>query len=293
MPLRYMQSNRHSKKRIATWIGAVLALLLALAILGGWMLWFYLQSAPTASDDDADSPPQYEDPLTETNCSLVIFDFDDTKQFILIQSAPADNAIRIMDVPGNLTDNSGNTLVALLSKHGSMSVVQAVSSALDLSIAHHITWSTDGVRSFLENLDRGITYTLPESMQYTDKNGATIRLSEGEQQLTGTQIAAVLQNNAWTSADVRKTTASNVIAAILNQYILPQRNLDGYFSALADTAQTDLRIDNYNAFRRTLTHLGDHNTGALCCIITLIGTEENGHFTPDLSAMRQQTELYS
>ena len=144
----------------------------------------------------------------------------------------------------------------------------------------------------MEELDRGVTYTLPESMQYTDKNGSTIRLSAGEQQLTGAQMAAVLQNDTWSNIDIQKQTTTNVIAAILNQYIVPQQSLDGYFSALADTAQTDLRIDHYNAFRRTLSHLGDNNTGALCQIITLIGTEQNGQFLPDVSAMQAQTDLY-
>ena len=292
MPLNYTPYGKRSAKRIGTWVVSVFILILAIAILGGWVFLFYRQSLPSAPDDDTDPTVQYEDPLTEVNCSLVIFDFDENRRFVLIQTAPADNAIRILDVPSHLTDANGDTLTAIFSKRGALQAMQTVATALELSIDHYITWTAAGARSFLEELDRGVTYTLPESMQYTDKNGSTIRLSAGEQQLTGAQMAAVLQNDTWSNIDIQKQTTTNVIAAILNQYIVPQQSLDGYFSALADTAQTDLRIDHYNAFRRTLSHLGDNNTGALCQIITLIGTEQNGQFLPDVSAMQTQTDLY-
>lgn len=292
MPLNYTPYGKRSAKRIGTWVVSVLILILAIAILGGWVFLFYQQSRPAPPDTGTDPTTQYEDPLTETNCSLVIFDFDENRRFVLIQTAPADNAIHILDVPCNLTDTHGETLMTIYDKHGSLQAMQTVAATLALTIDHYITWTSAGARSFLEELDRGVNYTLPENMQYTDKNGATIRLSAGEQRLTGAQIAAVLQNDAWSNADVRKQTTANVIAAVLNQYIIPQQSLDGYFSALADTAQTDLRIDHYNAFRRTLTHLGDNNTGALCRIDTLIGTEQDGQFIPDVSAMRTQTELY-
>lgn len=292
MPLNRNHYGKPLSKRIGIWVVAVFILILAVAVMGGWMLQFYRQSLPDTPDDDTDPTIQYEDPLTETNCSLVIFDFDESQRFVLIQTAPADNAIRILDVPSHLTDANGDTLTAIFSKHGALQAKQTVATALELSIDHYITWTAAGARSFLEELDRGVNYTLPENMQYTDKNGATIRLSAGEQRLTGAQIAAVLQNDSWSNTDIRKQTTANVIAAVLNQYVVPQQSLDGYFSALADTAQTDLRIDHYNAFRRTLSHLGDNNTGALCQIVTLIGTEQNGQFLPDVSAMQTQTDLY-
>ncbi len=293
MQLHYGQSNRRSPKRVVSFVLASLTLLLAIAVTAAWMLIGYRQSTPPTTDPSSDITAQYEDPLTSVDCSLVILNFTDTPRFILVQTDPADQAVRVVSIPANLTDAAGNTLSAMLDKHGSLQVIQSVSAALELTVDHYITWSAEGAQSFLNELENGVTYTLPEDIRYTDENGSSIRLTAGEQKLTGTQAAAVLQYSAWSDATQVPDTAVRMVAAVLNQYLVPQQSLSGYFAALSDTAQTDLRIDNYNAFRRVLTHLSDSNTGSLCRITTLIGTENDSRFVPDIHAMREQTDLYS
>ena len=293
MQLHYEQSKRHSPKRVASFILALFALLLAIAIMAVWMLIGYRQSAPPTTEPSSDITAQYEDPLTSVDCSLVILNFTDTPRFVLVQTNPAEAAVHVVHIPVHLTDDAGNPLSAILDKHGPLRVTQAVSAALELTIEHYIAWSAEGVQSFLNELDNGVTYTLPEDIHYTDEDGSSIRLSAGAQKLTGTQAAAVLQYSAWSNAAQIPNTATQMIAAVLNQYLVPQQSLNGYFAALSDTAQTDLRIDDYNAFRRVLTHLSDNNTGSLCRITALIGTEDNGRFVPDIHAMRRQTDLYS
>ena len=293
MPLRYGQSNPHNKKRIAMMTVAILLLLLAIVVMVLWMFIGYRQNNPPSPDAHPDTPSQYEDDTFTANASLVILDFADSKQFILVQTDPANNAVRVVSIPAHMTDAGGNTLTNILAKHGSMQVVETVSTVLDLSVRHYITWSADGCRSFLNELDHGVTFTLVEEMHYTDDNGSSIRLNAGTQLLTGTQAAAVLQYSEWKDPNAQQQVAAQMIAAVINQYLVPQQNLSGYFAALADHAQTDLRIDHFNAFRRTLSHLADSNRGALCHVISLIGADNGQKFVPDVRAMREQTDLYA
>lgn len=293
MTLRYGQSNRRSGKKVVSFLFAVIVLLLAIAATAAWMLIRYHQSTPPVPDDRSDLTSQYEDPLTDTNASLVIFHFSDSTRFVLIQTDPAHNVVNVAAVPHNLTDTAGDTLTTILNKHGSLRVIQTVSAALELSVDHYITWSADGTRSFLNDLNSGVTFTLPQEIRYTDESGVTTRLSAGEQKLTGAQAAAVLQYDDWNAATRTQDIAMQMVAAVLNQYLIPEQRLDGYFAALADTAHTDLRIDHFNGFRRVLTHLSDSNTqGSLCRTVTIIGTESNGRFIPNVPAMREQTGLY-
>lgn len=291
MQIRYGKQNMMPAKRIVPAILALAVLLLAIAIMAAWMLIGYRQSQPPKPEESTDDTSQYAEPLTAVESSLIIFDFEQSTRFVLVQTDPVNSVIRVVGVPANLADKEGNTLSAVLEKHGSLQVTQAVSAVLELSVKHYITWSADGAQAFLNELSGGIVFTLPENIHYTDENGSTIRLNSGEQKLTGAQAAAVLQYQAWNDPANAQTVAPLMISAVLNQYMVPQQSLDGYFAALADTAQTDLRIDNYNGFRRVLTHLADNNTGALCRCITLIGAEKDGLFIADLPAMKK-TELY-
>lgn len=291
MQLRYEKQKQNISKQRVPILLACLALLLGIAIMTVWLLISYRQSKPPTPDSSTDAPSQYVEPLTDVDSSLIILDFDSDTRFILVQTDPADNAARIMALPANLADENGNTLSSLLNKHGPMKVVNTVSTVLDLSVKHHVTWSADGVGEFLNELSSGIVYVLPEDLAYTDENGATIRLKAGEQKLTGAQAAAVLRYRDWSNTAYALQAPAEITAAVLNQYLLPGQRLDGYFAALADTAQTDLRIDNYNSFRPVLAHLSNNNDGSLCQNIRAVGTEENGVFKLDLSAMKK-TELY-
>ena len=291
MPLNYGQPKKHIARRIITITLSILALLLAVAVMLVWMFWDRL-TAPNQSDVSSDPQTQYEEPLTSVDSTLVILDFPDVKRYLLVQSVPARNTIHVVNIPANLAIKETDTLSTLLEKHGSLRVTQAVSEALALPVNHYLTLSPSGAYAFLKDLERGVSYNLPEDVQYTDENGNSTRLKAGEQLLSGVQVSGVLRYNGWKSTS-NENIAASIIAALINQYVVPNQRLDGYFAALADTAQTDLRIDNYNAFRRILTHLATNNNGLLCRVVTLIGTETDGRFIPDVDAMRSQTHLYS
>lgn len=292
MPLHYGQSNKTSGRRVVSFILASILLLLAIGVMVAWMIIRFHQSTPPTPSENSDTTSQYEDPLTAVGSSLIIFDMENAPRFVLVQTVPAKSTMNVAAIPANITDEQGNTLPTILAKHGSKKVLQTVAAALELPIAHYVTWSTDGVQTFLNELDSGIVLDLPEAVTYTDENGITVRLQTGEQNLTGNQAAAVLRFAAWQNPSLTQTISAQMVAAALNQYLVPDQRLDSYFAALSDTAQTDLRIDNYNSSRRVLSHLSEHNTGALCQLVSLIGENRDGRFVPNIDAMKEQSILY-
>lgn len=261
---------------------AIVALLLALVVMITWMWIGYRRSIPPDSTSSSDDTSHYDDPITDIGRCLLILDFADNKHFMLIQSDPSHNSITVSPIPAHTKDTDGNTLSTLFTKHGSLRVAQTISSILQLPVSHYITLDAAGTQQFLNELDSGIRFSLPEDILYTDENGAQIRLTAGEHVLSGAQTAAVMQYTAWSS---HSTDANHIVAdvvtAVLNQYITPNRRFDGYFAALSNVAQTDLRIDNFNAFRRTLEQLAAGNDGSLSRHEPLSGTIENGAFIPN------------
>lgn len=292
MPLYLNPQRKWTGKRILQLSVALLALLAAIAVMVAWMMISHHNNNPAPDDTSIFDSSQYSEPITSVGCSLVILDFTDRAQFVLVQCNAETQSIITMAIPSSLTDEEGNTLSALLKKHGPMRVTNTISTALALPVKHYILWSANGAQSFLKELHKGVTYTLPEDIHYTDENGISVRLSSGEQKLTGSQAAAVLQHSAWSDNAHVLSTAPQMIAAILNQYLLPEQSPKGFFTALSNTAQTDLRIDHFNTFQPVLTHLSQSNHGTLCRAISLVGTEKDGVFIPDISAMQQQADLY-
>ena len=292
MPLHYGQSNKISGKRVISFVLASLLLLLAIGVMVAWMIIRFHQNTPPTPSENSDTTSQYEDPLTAVDSSLIIFDIENSPRFVLVQTVPAESTVNVAAIPANITDEQGNNLPVILAKHGSMKVTQVVSAALELPVSHYVTWSTDGVQTFLNELDSGIVLDLPEAVTYTDENGITVRLQAGEQNLTGAQAAAVLCFTAWQNPSLTQTISAQMVAAALNQYLVPDQRLDSYFAALSDTAQTDLRIDNYNSSRRVLSHLSEHNTGALCQLVSLLGENRDGRFVPNIDTMKEQSILY-
>ena len=140
--------------------------------------------------------------------------------------------------------------------------------------------------------DGKVEYT-EKVITYTDENGLTSTIRAGQRQLTATQAVAVLEYTDWEDGDDEEQIAAEMIASLLNHYLVADRSIRGYFGALANVAQTDLRIDNYTAYASALTSLAENNNGSVCSVITLDGTIKGGYFVPDVEAIRQNASLHS
>lgn len=295
MALYFTKKKRWPPSKPVQYILACFFLILAIAILSAWLIIRYHNSAaPTTPTDESQSTTSgvVLDPITEKAHCLLIFDFEEAERFVLVQTDPGSNRINVVPLPDGLTDGDGCSLSEALHRHGAAKVTNIVTDALELPVDHHLTFSPKGVEQCLSQLDNGVLFAIPESVTYTDENGATIRLSAGEHLLSSGQVRSLLTYTNWKKSKTKTNLAADLTVAVINQYLVEGRSLSGYFGSISNAASTDLRIDNFNAYQDALTQLAQNNTGNLCRRIDLKGTTKKGVFTPDLETLRRENALY-
>lgn len=295
MRLSFRVQHRQKVKRRLLYSLSGLALLIAIGALIAWLIVRYtISMADRPSESGTSSAPVIEETLADTGSTLLILNEHGKERFVLVQASPARKEILVVPVPASLKTESGSTLAAAFRQQGSGKAVQTVSTALQLPVSHYITFSVADVVTFMNYLEGSLTFQLPESIKYTDENGLPAQVKAGERQLNANQIAGVLRHETWKKPATAESMFAELIAAILNQNLLPELRFGGDFAVLCNTAQTDLRIDHFNAYAYTLHYLADSNTGSLCRTLALTGqTDADGHFAPDVNKMRRTTPLYA
>lgn len=287
----YFSKRRHwPPSRPVQFILAFLALILAVVVLVAWLVIGYHRNVPATIPEQEPSSTSQPEIVADIARCLVILDTGDDCRFLLVQSDPTKPQIVVMNIPNTL-ESKDSTLRTILKKRGSPQVVQAVATALDLPLTHYVTLNSSGIANFVNQFESGITYTLPEEITYTDENGTTARLTAKEHTLTGSQVNGILEYNNWKKKANKNTVATDLLSALINQYVTDGFPLRSYFGLLSNDAVTDLRIDNFNAYQSALQHIAQNNTGTVCRVITLPGSSQNGEFVPDLQAL-QQSELH-
>ena len=267
--------------------------LLAIVVLCGWLVLSYLTDRPTEQPEETETTSTTSDEVTlDVATCLVILDMNDSKQFLLVHTNPQAESIIVAAVPAQLDTGSGDTLSELLARSGPTKVMQTVAERLELPLSHYISLSHSGVNKFANELENGITVKLPETVKYTDENGITSTISAGTSTLTAGDTTAVLSHNKWKKKQYSALMATRITAAMFNSYLTPEYSVRGYFGALSNVATTDLRIDNFVAYKSALTHLAEANTGEIASIVELDGQYEKGRFYPNIDSCRRNSGLY-
>ncbi|MBQ5840322.1 MAG: LCP family protein [Clostridia bacterium] len=287
MPL-YFRDRRPLSKR-AQYLIAFAVLTMVLIALTGWLTVRYYSSHPDKdpqTDSSQTSSVSYTD--EDDGTLLLIFSDSDAERFMLIHTAPSDGAVFVAPLPANTLTQQEKTLADVFRKNGPAKAMQAVAAVTNLPVSRYMALTTDQAESFLADLGEGVSYTLPEAVRFTDKDGATMQLDAGEQILSAGQTAALLRYEEWKKTDVLRVNG-DIIVALLNRYLLPTRSLRGDFASLSNLAKTNLRIDDYTTYRDALIYLAEANALApICQRIEIVGkTDEQGRFIPDVTAIRQ------
>lgn len=265
---------------------------LAIAVLTGWLTLSYLQNRPAENQPLSDEIIPPAETITEPATCLLILDMDTVQHYMLIQTVPESGKVLIASVPSNLQTETDDSLTDLLKRNGPVKVTETVSGQLSLGVENYLYLTHSGVNKFLNEMDNGITITLPEAIKYTDENGITSSLSAGKSTLTAGQATAALSYAKWANKKHSTLTATRIIASLMNGYMKPDRSLKGYFGALANVAQTNLRIDHYIAYAPALEQIAESNTGKVADVVKLAGETQNNRFIVDVDACRDETGLY-
>lgn len=281
MPLYFTKPRRWPPSRPVQFALAFLALLIAVSLLALWLFIGYRSNKePSQSNNNTASSAPVES-LADSSGLLLIINEKEHEQFVLVYAAPANRRMTVIPLPANTETANGSTLTEIYRKSGAGQAQQATEELLGLSVKHYLALSASDALGYFEQLDKGLAFTVAEDVVYTDKNGAHAKLTAGKNDLTAAQMTALLQYTEWKSPENALTVAADLTAALLNQYLTPDHSTNGHFASIANVAQTDLRIDHFNAYRATLAHFASANEGDLCQRVLLSGTTVGNKFIPD------------
>ena len=262
MPLSFVdKKKRWPPPKAVQYLLAVLALLAAIAVLAGWLYVRFIYTEPAVSDDE-DNMSQVETELPDTAYCLIIIEDVGYERFALVETNPSGASVCVTGISPDLATDSG-ILSAVLQKYGAAKATQAVAASLSVPVSNFVAFSIVDTQNLFTKLGQNLQISLSEAVTYRDENGATVRLATDKRALTPKQITAVLKHTDWESEENRINVAADITAALINQCLMPKHSLKGYFELLANTAHTQLRIDNFNAYVTGLEHLASVNNGNL------------------------------
>ena len=256
------KKRRWPPSKPAQYIAACALLLIGLIVLGAWLFIRFIYTEPTPADTTPNPSIIDINELPDPSYCLIVVEDHQHERFALVKSAPKDGVISVTALSPMMETNDGY-LYSLLQKHGPARTAQTVAKQLDLPALHYMAFSIEDVEILFTRLGESLQFTVPEEVTYTDENGATIRLNAESHKLTPTQIASLLRYTKWENNDHEYGLAADITAAVMNQCLRPNKSLKGYFELLSNTSATDLRIDQFNAYRNGIEYLATINAGAV------------------------------
>lgn len=251
------------------YILACLLVVIAVAVLGGWLYIRFVYTEPTPEDTSSDSSGSDEVELADTAYCLVIVEDVGYERFALVKTVPQDSTISVTPLSPTFETADG-ALYSLLKKYGPAQTARLVAQSLNIPGLHYTSFSITDVENFFTRLGENLRFTIPEDVSYKDENGATIRLKAEEHKLTPNQIVALLHYTQWNNTANETDLAAHIVTALVNQCLHSDKSLKGYFELLSNTSVTDLRIDQFNAYRSSLEHLAANNDGSIAKITSSI-----------------------
>ncbi len=271
---------------------AIAAVVLALGIVAAWVaVSFRPQPDPSTTSSDAS-----QDDVTYENEAarnlLVILTDNGYERFTLVQISPATQSVSVAAVPPTLIGDSGITLVETMHKSGYADAVRLAADTLELPITHYFALTAEQAESWFNYLESGLTVTLPQTVSFTDERGTVVRLDAGEHNLTATQTVALMRYNGWTSVENTRTFTVQIVAAMINRYVTPERRFSSDFSSLSNLSRSSLRISDFNNFLPILKYTVSGGNHPLCNVETLKGVYRQSGFEFDQKGTAKASTLY-
>lgn len=260
----YKRRFRIPSKRMQ-YVLAFSALLLVLALLFSWMMIRHkiseMQEHNASSDDSSSVVSADAYTAEDEGHLLLIVSGGDTTKFILVNTDPANNAIRVTAVAEDAVTSDNLTLTPLYQKNGAARIVSLLASAADIPLRHYAAVTTANAERWFSRFEGGVNIMLSETISLgTKENGDQQQFDAGEHALNAVTATELLIHDEQIGAQV--------IAAMLKQYFREGRNLSSDFSYLANIAQTSLRIGDFNDYRSRLVYLAEQNSLDNCRITT-------------------------
>lgn len=275
--------KKNRKGRLNSLVVFLLVFLVFLLVFGGLCLWTVVkinkerQGADTAPAESSSSTNPSATFTNEDARNLFLVTVDEEAQgFIVIHTDPAKARVRTLAIPRDTLVDVGTQQKRLHEVYASDGVRQAQSAVADLcglSFQNYAVLTYENAEKLLNRLDKGVLFTVPENLKYQSETpGESIDIKAGLTNLTASQVIDILRYPSWNGglkqqADVQAQLAS----AVINQYLVPDRDLQADFDNFIGYLQADIKISQFVAAKSGLEYLAARNTGNICASVSLDG----------------------
>ena len=262
MPLYFTDKKKHwPPAKPVQYLLAGGALLLAIAILVGWLLLRFVYTdepgTNTPNTTTTTSKPTIE--LPDNSYCLFIIEDTGYERFAIIELAPAENRITVDPIPSTLQLSENESLAQMYQRTKAAQVVRAVADHYQLPLEHYVSLSMAELERLVRTWGGSLRMAPPEEMMYQDEKGKDRVLYAESVAMTPQQLEAMLLNTNWKSEDSYMGLAADVATALFNQMLTPNRNLQQCFSDLS--AHTSWKIHHFTNYQKALNHLANQNDG--------------------------------
>ena len=274
MPLYFTdKKKRWPPSKPVQYILATIALLLAISLLVGWLLlrFVYTDEPGTKPSDTTTTTSSIQIELPDAAYCVFIIEDKGYERFALIKLEPANNRITVDAIPATLPINEQETLAKMYQRAKAAEIVRAISKHYQIPVEHYISLSIAELEKFILRWDGSLRMAPPEDMVYQDEKGKDRPLHAEITSMTPQQIEAMLKNTCWKNEASGVGLAADLAAALFNQMLTPNRDLQKCFSSIS--AHSNLKIHHFTTYRKALDHLANQNSGTIAQRGTLLPTK--------------------
>lgn len=163
--------------------------------------------------------------------ALILLRVEKEQKKVSVCSIPADTRYAVTG-----TDSSGNSYSGSLTfkdtekSYGLPYLLKKVYALTDQKVDYYAQISLSAARTLLSELtgSTGLLYTVPETMEYEEEDGAGIHLKEGSQYLSGAKAVELLRYRTYNSGngDVKRcTTQVDFLRRLISDTLTPDNPL--------------------------------------------------------------------
>ena len=234
---------------------------LSLALLSGVGAGLLAVAGETDLPKEATSASYVYTPTEEDAMTVLLMgtkqDTLSPERYTLLRFLPTEEKLYLVPLPAELeatVNIKTGTLPALYDYGGVGAVKKGVENAFFLRVDRFVKYNDEELSSFVDLLG-GVACEVEEAVEF-ERNGGTVRLPRGLQQLDGGKLLAYRDSPLFLSLpeDERRKEEAELLKMGFAQKLVisSEEKLEGWFSALVNTMQTDLTRYDFTVRREAL-----------------------------------------
>ncbi len=182
---------------------------------------------------------------------LVLLHGETLHHLTLVGIHPDADHIAVSSMALDLSLPAG-TAAEVYESGGAPSLQAELEKRLAVPLDFYVDLSYDGLRKLLEYIGGGVTVTLPQAVSRVDEAGLSVSFPAGELHLFAYPVYELMQAVAAEPPEVSLPTATSLWCGVAERLLAADRQPVRDFSALANAADTNIKIFHLESYRSAL-----------------------------------------